>query len=265
MTLALAMVCEGGLMLATDTRLAYGDGSISHAEKLTGFQSGSATYVIAHSSEDAHAAFSLIGEIRLKLENADPQTFAVLESAVRDVMRKWYVPVYDNRPIMRLLLGASIQGRVECGLYFCEPPNTVTRIYADYKAVGDGWFVSDSIYNCWFQNSPQSPHTRLCQISYLMYKAKQLLPGSIGGDTDVAFLTEPLTVPYWIGREDMANAEAKGAFLDRQISAFASSTISGSTGDDKTILQIAQGIYSVNLLYAPLAFRCQFPDKTIRK
>jgi hypothetical protein len=142
MTLALAMFCEGGLLLPADTRISFAS-AVSDAQKLAGLTSNSGMYVVAHSSADVNAANSLIGEIERKMGNADPKTFAVFESAVRDILRKSYVPVYDNRPTIQLLIGVCVQQETSPALYFCEPPNTVLRIYDNYKAIGDGWAVAN--------------------------------------------------------------------------------------------------------------------------
>ena|SRR5271166_6752180 len=265
MTLALGMVCNDGLMLASDTRISFTGGAVSDAQKITGFPSKSGMYAIVHSSNDANAANSLIAEIRAKLEKADAKTFPVLESAIKGAMQKWYVPVHDDRPTINLLIGACIEQEQERGLYFCEPPNTVSRVWDNYRAIGDGWEVSDDIYKWFKDGSPWPSHASLCQISYMMYKAKQAHPGSVGGETDVAMLTEPLTVPYWINRVDMKVAEGHGQYVfDKAVSQMASLIMSGDSGEMKTILKTAEGIYSCGLTYSRLEFRCQFPDKTIK-
>lgn len=265
MTLAIGMQCKNGLLIGADTRISYYGEPISEGMKLTGFDSPSGTYVIAQSSEDVHAAHTLMGEIQANIQACDPKTFRALESAVKDVMGAWYAPVYDNRPIVRLLLGVCLQQETEKGLYFCEPPNTASRVYENYKAIGEGRSISDPIYDAWFKGgSPWPRHASICQLSYLMYKAKQLLPASIGGHTDVALLTEPLTVPYWITQLSMECAESWGVSFDRGLSKLVSSAIAGNQGGTEEIMTMAQGIYQSSLTYSRLEFHCQFPDETIR-
>jgi hypothetical protein len=258
MTLALAMVCDGGLMLAADTRLSYGDGTITtEATKLTGFASVGGMYAIAHSSEDANAANSLIGEIRLGLQNNNPKTFQVFEATVSSVLRTSYQPFHDNRPTIRLLIGACIEQEQDRGLYLCEPPNTVSRVYEHYKAVGDGWQVSDPIYK-WFEDrAPWPPHACLCQISYMMYRAKKLFPGSVGGHTDVAFLTDPNSAPYWIKPLSMMTAEAYGINLDRYLSSITSAIMGQNCGDLDEILKTSEAAEMCNQLYSHLRFHTQ--------
>lgn len=272
MTLAIGMRCEGGLMIATDTLLSYEGGPTQHVNKMAeGFCTKRSTYVITYSSTDANAATSLAREVKQKLEKADPPNSDVLESAIKSVMQKWYLPVHDERPRLQLLIGASIQGAEGAFLYVCEPPNSVNRIYGPYKAIGEGWTVSDPIYE-WFYVGPSSsfepqripqPHVCLCQISYMMYRAKKLYPGWIGGDTDVAFLTEPLTVPYWIDRISMKVAESFGVIFDQHLAKLASMAVGGNAGGTEEILKTAESLYSCSLLYSRAEFRCQFPDKTI--
>jgi hypothetical protein len=267
MTLAIGMQCQGGLILAADTRLAYDSGPISEGGKLTGFCSKTGTFAIAQSSYDAHAADTLMSEVRTNIETADPQTFTALERAIKKTMARWYAPVYDNRPVIQLLFGASLQQEKDRGLYFCEPPSTVSPVWG-YKAIGDGRSISDPIYSTWFQKgSPWPLHASLCQLSYMMHKGKELLPASIGGDTDVAVLTEPATVPYWIERLDMKTAEGHGVILDGFMTSFASLLMSENRKSGKAeILRILEGLYQWDVFqYAAFEFRCQFPDKTIRQ
>jgi hypothetical protein len=266
MTLALAMVCEGGLILAADTRVSYQDGSIGDMSKITGFQSpnGTGTYIIVHSSHDANAANTLIADIRQGLEdNRFPESLPAVEAVIKGEMWKWYVPVHDDRPLIQLLIGAYIRGQSKHALYLCEPPNTVSPVYETYKAIGGGYLISDPIYK-WFEDrAPWSAHASLCQISYMMYRAKKMHPGTIGGHTDVGFLTDPVTVPYWINRLDMVGAESHGLFLDRHISNFASLIVGKSGQDMQAILRTAEGIHSCAVLYGSRRFKTQFEHFTI--
>jgi hypothetical protein len=98
----------------------------------------------------------------------------------------------------------------------------------------------------------------------MMHKAKELLPATVGGHTDVAVLVKGAAKPYLIRREDMSNAEARGIVFDRIMARFTSLVMSGNTGGVPAILHMAEGIYQNGLNYATLEFRCQFPDKIIR-
>jgi hypothetical protein len=265
MTLAIGMLCEEGIILAADSRLSYDDDSIQDCVKVAGFLSSTGTFVVVHSSEDANAADSLVAEIKLRIEKSDPKTFEELQGAVKSALQRWYVPVHDDRPTMQLLLGASMQQEKERAMFYCEPPNTVKRVWDHYKAIGAGWRISDPIYERFRSDSVPSAHSCLCQISYMMYRAKKLIPRSVGGSTDVGFITEPSTVPYWIERVSMASAEAYGLALDRNVAKLASLVMCGSLKGHEDVLKAAQDIYQMSFMYAAAVFRCQFPDKLIRR
>jgi hypothetical protein len=265
MTLAIAMGSPQGLLLAADTRISYQDGSISDTEKVVGFAGPSGMFVIAHASHDTNAANSLIAAIRYRLETQPAVNYPEVENKIKEALLECHVTGYDVQSEIQLLIGACVRDEpYGWALYLCEPPNKISPIYDMYKAIGDGWRVSDPIYNTLFEaRAPWEPHACLCQISYMMYRAKKLHPGTIGGHTDVRFLTNWQEVPHHINRVDMQQAEFYGVNLDRYFSRFASLMIGGVLRGDKDILETAEGIYSCSMLYAPIHFRCQFPDKPI--
>jgi len=261
MTLALATVCEGGLMIAADTRVSYQDGTIGDVQKVTGFAAHDGMLTIAHSSHDANAADSLIRKIRERIENSAVGNFSEVEHRIEDALREWYVPIHDDRPTIQLLVGACVQSsQSERALYLCEPPNTVSRIWDSYRAIGDGWRISDPIYKWFERRESRSAHACLCQISYMMHRAKKLLPGSVGGQTDVAFLIGAATAPYWIKRVNMATAEAYGINLDCQLSSITSAIMGNNPGE---IAGLLEGIEQCNLLYSSLRSHTQIEHYTI--
>jgi hypothetical protein len=273
MTLAVGMHCKEGLILAADTLMSYSYGPISEGRKLDDFTSasgntpGSGTYAIAQSSEDTHAADTLISEIRAEIQTFDPKTFSALEPVVKAAIAKWYAAVYENRPTIQLLLGACLSQETEPALYFCEPPSTVSRVWETCKTIGEARAIADPIHSVWFksQGSLWPCHTSLCQISYMMYKAKQLFPGSVGGDTDVVILGAHGTAPCWVERASMEVAEGYGRILDRYMSRFVSLLMAaGSQRGGQGISRIAESVSFGNLSYAALEFRCQFPCEIIR-
>lgn len=265
MTLALAMVCKEGLILAADTRVAYQDGTIGDMQKVAGFGAANGMFVIVHSADDANAANSLIREIKLRIEDQTIADFADAEQKIKEAMLEWYAPAHDDRPVIQLLVGACMEGDPDRVLYLCQPPNTVSPIYENYKAIGDGWRISDPIWQWFDDGSPWPVHACLCQVSYMVYRAKKLLPGSVGGHTDVGLLTEPSTAPYWIERVSMACAEAYGLAFDRHLSRVASLAMAGNAQGLADIAKTSESIYSCSLMYARAEFHCQFPDKTIRR
>lgn len=269
MTLAIGVRCEGGILIAADTRVSYADGSVADVEKVSSFASNSGLYAIAQSSHDANAANSLIAEIETKLSSAQPFSiqplyFPEVEKAIKEVLRKWYAPVYENRPTIQLLVGVVLEQEAMPALYFCEPPSTVYRIWDTYKAIGDGWIVTDPIYKYWIQGGIRPLHESLCQVSYLMYKGKQLLPAAIGGFTDAVFIGSNASSLYHIDRRSMASAEAYGLSFDRDMSKIVSLVMAGNAGETEEVLKIAEGMYGCSLAYSRLEFHCSSPDITIR-
>jgi len=263
MTLAIGMACQRGLVLAADTRVSYADGTVSDMEKLCSFTTPAGMFAIAQSSHDANAANSLVRNIQYAFEhqNLELSAFDTLETLIEMQMQRWYVPTHDNRPTVHLLVGMCLEGNLDRRLYFCEPPNTVTQIIGDYKAIGDGWVIADPIYNHWLQQGfpRSSPHACLCRISYLMHKAKQSMPAAIGGHTDAVVVTEKSNFPYSVGRVSMASAEAYGLALDRSIAKVCSHVMSGDSGGMQTTMKIAEGVYQMSLNYSRLEFHCSMP------
>jgi hypothetical protein len=169
--------------------------SVAEAIKLKAFEAGNGVFAIVQSSYDFHAAESLVAELKEKLKENPPRSRLEFIAVAKGVMGDWYVPVYENRPVVQLLIGFLLQEQ-EWGFYFCEPPNTVTFLHDKYKAIGDARVITDPIYTTWFDNGPlSSPHTVLCQAAYMMHKAKKLHPVSVGGNTDAALLIRGLCQP----------------------------------------------------------------------
>jgi len=265
MTLAIGMLCEDGLLFVADTRLYYPDGSVGEGIKLKAFESGTGVIAIVQSSDDFHAGESLVAELREELKGNPPKSRLDFVAIAKKVMGDWYVPVYENRPSVQLLIGFLLPPQ-EWGFYFCEPPNTVTFLHDKYKAIGDARVITDPIYTAWFDNGPlSSPHIVLCQAAFMMHKAKKLHPGSVGGDTDAALLVKGSGNPLFIKRLDMRDAEGRGENLDGLLSRFAAIIMGNSSNGPEDISQMGQQIFEYDLDYTKLEFHCQFPDKTIRR
>lgn len=263
MTLALGMLCEDGLILAADTRISYDDGSVTDAIKLKVFESGSGVYATAQSSQDNHAADSLVAELKANVLKEPPNSLVDFVTIAKKTMGEWYVPVYDNRPIVQLLVVLFIAD--EYGFYFCEPPNTVTFIRDQYKAIGDARVITDPIY-AWFGSGPLvAPHAALCRASYMMHKAKKLHPFTVGGETDTALLMRGSNKPLLIKRLDMKDAEGRGETLDGILARFAAIIMGDCPDGPGEISRMGQQIFQFDIDYTKLEFHCQFPDKTIRR
>lgn len=264
MTLAVGMRCKSEVILAADTRLSYGPGRpVSEGQKMTNWQCGSCNVVIAQSADDVYAANSVMADIIAKIKVDCPDSLPQLENAVEQVMLESYAPVHDNRPYIQLLVAACVGE--EKALYFCTPPNTMSPIWDDCHAIGEAHPVVNEIGK-WFEtHKDQTAHERLCQLSYMMYRAKLLYPDSVGGHTDVAVLTDSQNVPLWIERISMDVAESYGIALERHLSQLMSLVMGGSLKGHEDILKAAEGIYSCSMMYAAAEFRCQFPDIVIRR
>jgi len=257
MTLAIGIVCKDALVIAADTRISYNGGAISDAQKVTDFSFPAGRLAVAHSSNDVNAADTLIGEIGDKVKIAAPRTFRRLEEAVKQAMKNWYLPVHDNRPTVFLLLGACLADEDERTLYFCEPPNTMSRVRDTYKAIGDGWIHADPIYKEWFrQGAPWPLYSSLYQLAYLMHKAKQREPGTVGGHTDAVVLTDYVREPIWIDRLSMHAAETSGNVFDALVAHCAALAISVQVVPDReTAEKIARSIAECGMGNAGMSFR----------
>jgi hypothetical protein len=262
MTLAVGMLCEDGLILSADTRISYTDGSAAEGLKLKVFESGSGVYAVAQSSDDNHAADSLVAELKAGVQKKPPKSLLDFVAIAKKTMNDWYVPVYDNRPLVQLLVGLFVAD--EWGFYFCEPPNTVTFIRDKYKAIGDARMITDHFYG-WFDNGPvPSPHATLCQVGYLMHKAKKIHPFSVGGATDAVVLIRGFNKPLFVDRMDMRDAESHGENMDGLLAGFAAIFMQHGSSGGEEIARIARQVFEFNLDYRKVEFHCQFPDKTIR-
>lgn len=264
MTLAIGMRYQGGVILAADTRLSYGAGQpVSEGSKMIGDQAGKCNFVIAQCTDDVYAASTVMEDIRAKLKSEKPETLSKLETAIKQALWEGYAPVHDNRPDIQLLLAAFVGD--EPALYFCSPPSTVSPLWGNYHAIGEARPISSEIGK-WFETRTDwTAHERLCQLSYIMYRAKLLQPDSVGGHTDVAVLSNWEDVPLWIEHLSMDVAESHGMAFDRHLAELACMAVGGKAKGTEEIIKTAESLYSCSLLYARAEFRCQFPDKTIRR
>jgi hypothetical protein len=267
MTIAIGMICQNSVLLAADTRISYEGGPVSEANKIADFKANGGLFAFAHSSSDVNAATSLIGEIREEIENwRFPVTSSTIKTPISLGMQKWRMPHGDNPPVVYLLLGACFQGENKPCLFYCEPPNAVNPVENNYRCIGEGWETADPIYE-WFKAASPSPlHASLCQVSYMLYRAKKMWPATIGADTDVEVLIGYGDDPLRIDRTSMSVAETNGGLIfERNLSKLACLAMGGSLKGHEDILKAAQGIYASSMFYAAAEFRCQFPEKTIRR
>jgi hypothetical protein len=224
MTIALGVLCGGGLIVAADTAIIANDGSKTYACKLHQRMAPSGCFVIAAATLDGNAATTLITQTLDELEAKDPKTLAKAEQIVQEKMTAWSY-AFSQPPGIQMVFGAfvntvSMPGKNSGGglaLYFCEPPNTIVRKEAfdnsrGYVAIGTGAAVTDPLYKTFFA-SLASAQTRLKEISYLMYRAKKD-NANCDGRTNAVFLKHAYEPPLWVTPLDMEAAEHLGPRFD---------------------------------------------------
>jgi hypothetical protein len=264
MTIAIGRLCTTGLIIAADTRMTWDDGSTYDATKIKSQMTNSGVYVIAHSSEDANAADSLVAEILRELSRIDPKSLVEFEEHVKPSMKAWYA-AYTSSPSMKLIVGVFIPPNSaspnadSLGLYLCEPPTTVARKMPldsskGYIAIGAGPKITDPLFHTLFER-PVSVRVCLEQISYLMYRAKKDCGAYCGGETDAVFLKSVYAEPPWIKRLDMKVGESFGQLLDTALARTASVIIPEAYATNpKSIVDLAADISSTGLGYIRLQF-----------
>ena len=262
MTLAIGMLCQGGMVIATDTQLTCEDGRTEDAVKVRTAKSTTGSYVIAYSGADANSANTLVSKVANNLTVIDTICLSGVESIVEEAMCQWFYPLTatDGRTNIQLIIGAAVG--LEVGLYWCEPPNTVNRKTLDddggYVAAGAGKIITDSLSKTLFGGLP-SPRECLNRLSYLMYRAKKDCAGFVGGKTDAILLLEGHNKPLFIERLDMACAEAFGPNTDKALAKTASVVLGNPFWSDP----VATSNFVGNLDSLGLAYqRFQFHART---
>jgi hypothetical protein len=252
MTFAVGMRSFDGLLIAADTQITYSDSTTDHVCKLRAGITGSASYALAHASDDANAGESLMASVADAVDARDPETLTDIESAVKGAMITWVSSYFaGNFPSISLIVGAFVKGNSagepkDMALYLCEPPTTVVRKTNEntgaYVSVGAGKSVADPLYRILFAR-PAGSRIRLAQISYLMYRAKKDCGGAVGGETDAVFLPFEHKEPSWVREESMADAEYRGRFIDEALACTAATVMPDIDSDDtKELLKFLEQI-----------------------
>lgn len=260
MTIALGVLCGGGLIVAADTRIVSADGATHDAMKVHSTMTASGSYVIANSTTDGNAANTLIPQIVRDLDQIDPKTLEEVEETLTNRMTRW-AAVFATAPMIQMVVGAFVNSVAHggLGLYFCEPPNTVTRhTWSDdskgYVSVGTGATATDPLYRSLF-SSMTSPRTRLLQISYLMYRAKKDYASFCGGKTNAVLLKAEHCPPIYITPFDMNLAEEMGYDFDFALRATASGIVSQTDEGVEAFSQyVAGAIVEHGRLYRQMKF-----------
>src|SRR5579863_1022947 len=216
MTIAIGMLCEGGLAIAADTQATNADGTTYDRAKVKAQKTAKGLFAAAFSGEDLNATEMLINDLLIDLNLLDPQSIFGVEDAIRNRMLQWSAifQAKDERLYTGFVLGARVAGNSvnpsKLALYFCEPPGKVFRQTMEdtkgYVAVGAGCVVTDPLFRTLFGQSV-SPRVCLGQLSYLMYRAKKDCRGACGGGTDAVLIMEDHEDPLWIEQPLMKQAE----------------------------------------------------------
>jgi hypothetical protein len=238
MTIAIGMLCQGGLVIAADTQMTWPDGSTYDAIKVQTLTTPTGAFALAYSCFDMNAAETLVNDLIEDLRLAQPSSLVGFEETIKNRMAQWAAvfTVKDDRPGVTIIAGARINPN-EFGLYLCEPPSTVVRkTFANsngYVAAGAGQTVTDPMFRTLF-GPAVPPRVCLAQLSYLMYRAKKDCRGACGGETDAVLLSEEYREPTWIERAYMKRAEEYGTALDATLARATSAIFSRTGFDDKS-------------------------------
>lgn len=235
MTIAIGMLCQGGVVVAADMQMTRPDGSTYDASKIQTATTSNCALAIAYTCVNMNAAESLVRDLISDVKMASPQSLFGLEEVIKNRIGEWskIYTIQDDRPDVGLIIGARVNG--EIGLYVCEPPGTVVQKTFEnsngYAAEGAGTIITDPLFRTLF-GSLVSPRVCLGQMSYLMYRAKKDCHGACGGGTDAVLITKEHSEPLWIERPLLKQAEFRGRFLDETLAKVASAVLSRRKLDD---------------------------------
>ena len=217
MTIALGMLCHGGVVIAADRRRLLSDGTSTYEPKILPLDQNAITMAIADASDDADAAKTLARSIATNLcgigKLYEPK-WENVETVICSVMTDWRTPFGQDAPVVQLIAGILLKG-VGVRLYFCKPPNVIIPKPEGYIAAGVGAAVTDPLMSTLFSPISQSLHPQwtLRQIAYLMYRAKKD-NAWCGGLTDAAYLSTKGNRLEWVNIYDMQDAEKAAFQLD---------------------------------------------------
>jgi 20S proteasome alpha/beta subunit len=229
MTIAIGMLCGGGIIVAADRKAVLTDGSTRQENKLCMFDGRVIAFAIADASDNANAAKSLVRKLSPHLTSSSARTFIDIETLISSVMSEWH-KAFNDPPMTSLIMAIILKG---CGsqLYLCQPPNTILPKPEPegYIAAGIGSSVTDplaaTLFNPYAQGN--NPQTVLRQISYLMYRAKKD-NAFCGGGTDAVYLDTRNETAVWINASDIRNAERASFQLDIVLNMATMVALSGS-------------------------------------
>src|SRR5713226_288735 len=92
MTIALGLLCEGGAIVAADTKVVDTNGTITHAYKVFHFVGKNAAFAIANASNDAYAALAMIRKIQATLQGTAFKNWQDVEEVIAYEMGEFSQP-----------------------------------------------------------------------------------------------------------------------------------------------------------------------------
>jgi hypothetical protein len=215
MTIAIGAYCNDGVAICADTKVVWDDNSTSYGPKIFARKNGFTlrSFAVTSASRDGNAANGLARDILNVLHpyNDEPPDY---EWKIKDVMSPWYANYGQVTPPHVELLVAASWPR-ECALFYCQPPQSVTRISIAEppKAIGYGAravepFLAPNRYEIF-----TAPRCVLIRLAYLMYRAKKDEAAMCGGSTDCFVLYRNGGL-IQIPQIEMERAESLGMAID---------------------------------------------------
>jgi hypothetical protein len=222
MTIAIGYRCYLGVILSADTLVVIGE-EAHEGSKLSHFWAQSGAFAFAHASEDAEATVSLLADIHDTIQTSEIGSHRDLGKLVKGEMTQWRQAFGRRRPPSHgIILGTKLKKERECGLFYCEPPNTFREI-GDYKAVGSGAAITDFIHKYFFSHFGGEYINADCvlrRIAYMIYRAKKDTT-VCGKRTEAIVVHTAANDPTFVSTRDLAEAERMSTQLDELLSTVA--------------------------------------------
>lgn len=199
--------------MCADTNVVAGDDVITKGCKLATREiPGRASYAIANTGDDANASTMLARRILDELSR-DTVNHYEIAPAITQAMKEWQADYTSvGPPSISFMLGA-LAGQQNARIYYCEPPNTVTRMNGTV-AIGCGSRIVDPLIpHLFLESECYALRPTLLSIAYLMYRAKKENKNIAGSGTDLIALSG-LGGVRWVTPEEMEKAEAIGSDID---------------------------------------------------
>lgn len=235
MTIGIATHYSDGLVLCSDTRIvAPGGQTSSHTKQSISAFANHHLFAVSFAGSDVEAAQMLSRDIVSAA--GDVEKPWQIDSAIKRVMGKWYRSYGLITPpsLQFIIVHFDVkEGRSE--ILKCEPPSTINRPIG-LVTIGCGGDVvehyADLLYP--LPGSPARYHslkTVLFRIAYLMRLAKERDGAYVGGNTDVAIISNVGAFTF-LNREEMQRAEEFGSETNLLIHKMCSQILSNDSDSE---------------------------------